>query len=71
MSDATDDLVKSIRKPWEVMRDVINKVPDQKQQYTDMHKNMVDKANQSFKDAADKEDAKKNAGKKPVPRKRG
>ena len=40
-----------------------------KEEYTDMHAKMVDKANQSFKDEADKEDRKK-APKKPLARKR-
>jgi hypothetical protein len=47
----------------------ISRAMRKKEEYTDMHAKMVDKANQSFKDEADKEDRKK-APKKPLARKR-
>jgi hypothetical protein len=75
MSDATQDLIEAgkdlIRKPADWMSGgPISRAMRKKEEYTDMHAKMVDKANQSFKDAAAKEQAKKKASKKPLARKR-
>jgi hypothetical protein len=62
-SRAADDLVKTIKKPFQAVSDVFDKISSKKPEYTDMHKNMVDKANESFRKQADeKKPAKKKVG---------
>ena len=63
MAQATEELVKTIKKPWKAAYDLVNKIPDQKQKYTNMQENRVDYANKTFRDAAEKKSSK---GKKKV-----
>ena len=64
MSNETDNLINTIKKPFKVAEEWLNKIPDQKQKYTDMHAKRVNAANKSFRDAADKNPApaKKKVG---------
>ena len=63
MAQATEELVKAIKKPFETVYDLVNKVPDQKKEYTDMHAKRVEYANKTFRDADEKKSSK---GKKKV-----
>ena len=59
MSESTDDLVKTIKKPFEAVYDFFDKLPGKKTEHTDMHQKRVEYANKTFRDAAEKEEAAK------------
>ena len=65
---AADDLVSTIKRPWQAAKDMLDRVPSRKPEYTDMHAKRVDAANKSFRDAAAKDTARKPAPKKAAAR---
>lgn len=82
MADAPEELVKTIKKPFQVAREWLDKIPERKREYTDMHAKMVDAANESFRKESEKKrgTSMKNTGssqgssgkpikRKPTPRK--
>lgn len=54
MAKAADDLVESIKKPFKVAKEWLDKIPDQKKEYTDMHAKRVEYANKTLRDASEK-----------------
>jgi hypothetical protein len=53
-SDAAYELVETIKKPFRVAKEWLNKIPDQKQEYNDYFPKQVEKANESFRKASEK-----------------